>query len=894
MLADLRYSLRGLARSPGLTSALVLTIALGIGGNAIVYGFIRGSLEQRTVVRNPAHVVSVFRHDPQGGFLPLSASEVEAIAHAADSSAAPLESAGAVREDRDEVEFNGTRTAATVGAATPGFLTTLGIARAEMSAGTVVVSRRLWVDVFGAPSKIVGQTLLVNGQPHKIAAVAPEGFNGLFAGRPIDLWMPIELSALGDDERNGRAFWSVARTRGGATTAAATAAIVAALGGDDTVLVLPFSGVDPHVAGGLRRISATLPIAAAIVFLIACANVATFLLSRAVSRSHETSVRVAIGATRERIRRQLFVDALLISLAGAAAGATLALWASRLVPALLYAEDAEQLSFAPGVMAVLASCVICVAITVLCGLLPLSEVRDHDPASVLRRESGGLSNRARHARTALVTAQMAACCFLLISAGLLLAAFRLALTTSVGSRLGEPVVATLSWTHGFSNEREGDDFYTQARRLVLETPGVTSAEWTSALPGAASYWRAVRVEPRATGAAHVSWRADFFPPEAPATLIVTPKSGRMFGARDRIGACPAAMLNESAAALYGGDPVGRLIEDPSGQAIEIVGVVSVVSKARPDRPAPPTVYYYRENAAPPVTPGSIGVFRIPLRTDPDLRGSLDSEVVGSGYFDSIGARLESGSALPADLKASACRVAVVNVEAQERFFGGQAVGRSFLTAANERVNVIGVVKTFPLRVSEPAREPTAFFAMAQNFMPRMTLVIGTNGRTAELVPNLRQRLGRLDGQLVPPRVVTLDEHLSMTSLASARIGSTLFAVCALLAVVLSMMGVYGAMADAVYQRRREMALRAALGAQGWRLTRQVLGEGLRLSAIGALAGALAAAAVERWGLDPMPGHAVWRAWAAAPFILLVVVLAAAWVPARRAAGASPLLLMKDV
>jgi predicted permease len=887
LLADLRYSARGLARTPGLTAVLLLTIAIGVGGNAMVYGFIRGSLSHASAVPSPQSLVSIFQHDPAGGFLPLSAAELESI-----SGQASFEAAGAFREDHDDVVFNGVSSSALVGAATPGFLPALGFRNLHAAVGDVVVSHHLWSDVFGAPKKFAGESLSVNGRAYRIAGVAPETFDGLYAGRPVDVWLPIELSSLSGTERDGRVFWTVARLRSGVTRTQAERDVMTALGEQSRAAVVPYTGVEPQVAGAFSRISLALPAAALIVFLIACANLATFLLSRAVNRSHETSVRVAIGATRKRIARQLLMDSLLVALAGAAAGATLSLWASRLVPALFFSQDAEQLSFAPGAAAVLLSCVVCVAITALCGLLPLTEVRDDDPASVLRRESGGLSNRARRARVGLVIGQISACCVLLISAGVLISGFRAALKTSLGSRLGDPVIATVTWSAGFSGG--GDGFYELVRKAAMATPGVTSAEWTSALPGGQPSWQPVTVEPSPDSATDVSLHAEAFPPEPPAKLIITARAGRMFGGRDGRGACPSVMLNEAAAALFDGDPTGRLIQDPAGRAMEIIGVVSVAPKDGPPRWNAPTAFYNREQGDPPVTPGSIAVFRIPTWTAAATRAPMDSSIVAPGYLEFVGAKVTAGSGLSANLTGSGCRVAVVNSEAEERFFGGHAAGRAFLTPSKQRVSVIGVVRTFPLRVAQSVTEPAIFYPMVQNFTPRMTLLIGTAGPVTTIVEELRRRLNGIPDQKFPPRVVTLDEHLSMTSLAEARITSTLFAVCALLAAVLSTMGVYGAMADAVHQRRRELALRAALGAQGWRLMRQVLWEGVRLTAIGALIGAAIAGALERWVIQPAPGAVVWPAWVAAPILLAVVVLISAVPPARRAATADPLMLMKDV
>lgn len=898
MLADLRYSARGLKRSPGLSVALFLTIALGIGGNAMVYGFIRGSLQRPTVAGEPDRLVSVLTRDSQGSFLPLSADQVRDLS----MQATIFEAVGALREDHGEIEFKEQKVSAVIGATTSGFFAALKIRRAEPQVGDVWLSHRLWLEVFGAPALAPGQQVKVDGRPYRIAGVAPDSLDGLYGGRSIDVWMPIDTAVLDESERTGRSFWTIARLRQGVSPSQADAAVSTLLRTEHRGIALPYTGVEPQVAGGLSRISAALPAAAVIVFLIACANLATFLLSRAVSRSHETSVRVAIGATRDRIRRQLLMDALLVSVAGAAAGAIIALWASRLVPAMFFSQDAEKLSFAPGIVAVGVAAVVSIAITVLCGLLPLTEVRDDDPASVLRRETGGLSNRARRARVVLVVAQMSACCFLLISAGLLLAGFRMALKTSLGNRLGDPVIATLTWSAGFVRETGGDDFYRLVQRTVQQTPGVTSAEWTSALPGGQPAWQPISVEPPPTGMADFSWRAEVFPPGPAVNFVVTKKAGRLFGGSDRIGSCPAVLLNETAAALAGGDPVGRLIEDPAGRAIEIVGVVSVQPKdargsGESRSPEPPTVYYYGQQAPPPVRPGSIAGFRLPTMPAADRRASLDSTIVAPAYFNAVGAVLSSGESLPGNLSPGGCRIAVVNTQAEERYFGGAAAGRSILTPSRERVLVVGVVKTLPLRVSQAAIEPAIFYPMVQSFTPRMTLLIGTSAAASRVVEDVRQRVLAIPSvreQRDRPRIVTLDEHLSMTSLATERITTTLFGVCALLAVVLSAMGVYGAMSDAVHQRRRELALRAALGAQGWRLMRQVLGEGARLSALGAVVGALAAAALQRWGLAAVPGAAVWVAWIAAPVMLAVVVVAASWLPARRAATADPLMLMKDV
>ena len=212
--------------------------------------------------------------------------------------------------------------------------------------------------------------------------------------------------------------------------------------GADAIAVLSYTGLTPEAAGGMARITRLLYGAAGVVFFIACVNVATFLLARASARSHETSVRVALGAGRGQLARGLLSDSVLISGAGGLLGGLLALWTIDIVPALLFDQDAEQLTLVPDLFGTLAVCAACALVTIACGLLPLLDLRHDNPAAVLQRESAGPSRGMRRFRAGLVVAQMACCSMLVIGAGLLLKGFRSALQTSVGQSLGQPILAT--------------------------------------------------------------------------------------------------------------------------------------------------------------------------------------------------------------------------------------------------------------------------------------------------------------------------------------------------------------------------------------------------------------------------------------------------------------------
>ena len=259
--------------------------------------------------------------------------------------------------------------------------------------------------------------------------------------------------------------------------------------------VLPYTGLGPETASAMGRLGTLLPAAAGAVFIIACANVAAFLLSRASARARETAVRVALGAGRRQLGRQLLADSLVLSLAGGAAGMLLAFWTAQIIPALFFEEDAAHLVFAPDLAGIVAATAACAVVTVVCGLLPLFEIRDDDPARVLRRESGGPSPAMQRVRSALVVAEMACCCLLVISSALLLAGFRAALATSTGSRLGNPILATVKAKAGFGRPDLGLQYFHDAERAALALPAIHEAAWAGTLPGGRASWQSIRVEP---------------------------------------------------------------------------------------------------------------------------------------------------------------------------------------------------------------------------------------------------------------------------------------------------------------------------------------------------------------------------------------------------------------
>ena len=646
----------------------------------------------------------------------------------------------------------------------------------------------------------------------------------------------------------------------------------------------------------MARLGTLLPAAAGAVFIIACANVAAFLLSRASARARETAVRVALGAGRRQLGRQLLADSLVLSLAGGAAGMLLAFWTARIIPALFFEEDAAHLVFAPDLAGIIAATAACAVVTVVCGLLPLFEIRDDDPARVLRRESGGPSPAMQRVRSALVVAEMACCCLLVISSALLLAGFRAALATSTGSRLGNPILATLKAKAGFGRPDLGLQYFHDAERAALALPEINEAAWVGTLPGGRASWQSVRVEPPAVRVRKAVMTIVPFTPETLTRVAMPPLAGRMFGGGDTPAACPVALVNKEAAdAFFGGNAVGRSVEDLTGHHVEIIGVVTARTDAKPPAPAPPVIYYYAQQAGLSPDQGGPATFQVPIYPQPEIRGVLDTTVMSRSYFNALEVKPVAGRIFADDPEPRACRIATINQEAAELYFGGHAVGGAVIDPGGIRTTIVGVVPSTQLRAAQRRAEPAMYLPLWQDYQPRMTLLLGASATTDAALASVRRQLDTVGGAEGPAVVTTLEAHLSRTALATERIAAILVGASAATALALGILGISGALADFTRHRRREIALRMALGAQRWRVMQQVVRQGLRLAAMGGLAGGLGSLAVARWlsRITPDAGPVTVWAWLAAPAVLVLAVTIASVLPVGRALAVNPLSVMKD-
>jgi hypothetical protein len=278
------------------------------------------------------------------------------------------------------------------------------------------------------------------------------------------------------------------------------------------------------------------------------------------------------------------------------------------------------------------------------------------------------------------------------------------------------------------------------------------------------------------------------------------------------------------------------------------------------------------------------------------RAELNTNVVSPGYFAAMGYTLLSGQSFSDNLSVRGCREAVLNQEAADLYFGGNAVGAFLIDDLGQRTQIIGVVHSVQLGLFERRSEPTVYFPMVQDCASVMTLILGVRSADAPMLVAVEQSLEQVPGRgPLPISVRTLEAYLSQTALAPLHIATAIVGACAATALALSILGLYGNLNDAARARRRDLAIRIALGARRRHVIGQVLREGGQLAAAGTLAGMsgalLLSLALPRMVANIAP-PGLW-VWIAGPGVLAGAVAIAGLLPARRALMVEPLRILRS-
>ena len=884
MFADgfltIRQSMRAFARAPVLSLALLLTIALGVGSNASVYGFVQGLTYTGPSLEYANRMVSIFKQGKFGEPQPLSRDEYQRLEQRVDAfdwlEAARITPSDVTIDDRSEV--------VTVAAVMPGFAAALKV---PLGNG-VVLSYRLWQSDFGGRTDAIGKHIRIDNVDYPIIGVAPIQMEGLYRDRSTDVWMPLPRSLKGVDG-GGRDLWIFARLRSGVSTGQAEAVVRLKLGGSPAVSVIPFTGTAPGMAHGLSRIIRLMNFAAGGVFFIACINVASLLLGRAIRRSGETSLRIALGATRARLAQELLSDSVVISFAGGCFGMLLAVWSEHAVPALLFPQDAERLVFAPRIFPIIAVSLLCVSVTVLCGMVPVFATSTDRPWTILRRESGLPSKTVQQLRTGLAVGQITVCCMLVTSAALTSEIFHSALEPAAGKYLGDPILLTVQ---ALANPNVDVKYFAEVEQKARSTAALSPLAWAVRLPGDQPAWRSFRIQPSGSNDREVKLDIDWLTPDYLESIDSQPTAGRLFSLRDQ-GRKVAIVDEEAAAALFGRETVGIVIQDPAGMPTEIIGVVRR-SATSPLKGEGPTIYY--NYGGPSAAPGRVSGarFRIPTVL-PSAHIELNVNIVSQNYFDELGQTLIAGQEFSNRPLADDDRVAVINQEAAGLDFSSSPLGAGLIDDYGVRTAVIGVVGSRVLGAFQRQEEPTIYFPMWQDAPPRMTLILEAPKWNPHILTDLRRAVESIPGPKASPVVIkTLDMQVAQTGLAPLRIATLILTASASTALVLSFLGLLSVQSDAERQRRRELALHMAFGAQRWRITFSVFKRAARLATAGTLIGmslsvGLSHVVVQEAAISSPPI----RWWLIATLTPALAVMIAAVFPAFRASIVNPVTVMDD-
>ncbi|HKH92951.1 MAG TPA: ABC transporter permease [Gemmatimonadaceae bacterium] len=811
---DVRYAWRGLRNNPGFAAIAVITLALGIGANTAIFSVVDAVMLRSLPVRHPEQLVQISMGD--GRVDEFSNPLWEALRDRQDTFSGMF----AFARQRFDLASGGEARPVEGTWISGGFFDVLGVRPAagrllhsaddqRGCAPVAVLSHGFWERAYGGDAGVVGKTISLDGHPFEIVGVADPGFSGIEVGHAVQLYAPLCAKAIVDGGGGGlddRQQWylrvmgrqhdglSVAQTRAriaAIAPAVFTAAVPPGMSDQDQrEFVRGALNVSPAATGysdmrlQYRTALITLLAVVGIVLLIACANVANLLLARAVGRRREIAIRMAIGAGRVRLVRQLLTESVLLALVGGALGLLLAKWAASLLLRLLSTRDTSVfLDLAINGRVLAFTLAVATATALLFGLAPAWRATRVDLHSAMTANDGGADDvRGRFTSgKSLVVGQIALSLVLLLGAGLLLSTLKTLTTLDPGFERNGVLLASVDMRDAHYPEEQ------------LRTVKQAMLERLRATPGI-----------RSVGAS-----------------AITPISG---------------------AGWNGG-----------------VSVDGYTPKNRRD-------------------------------------ASAFFNAVSDGYFATLGTRLLTGRDFGVHDVAGAPPVVVINEAMARKFFGGanpvgRRIGINNGPGGEQQVTVIGMVRDAKYRSLREDMREVVYLPMAQDAgaaSPSINLELRGLSTATSLIPTVTGVMAQLN----PTFSITYTTLAAQVdaSLARERLLATLSGFFGTLALLLAVVGLYGTMSYMLAQRRKEIGVRIALGAARGRVMRLVLGEAGRLVAAGVMVGGAIAYLATRWvtpflfGVSPLDPVT----WALATAILAGAALAAAALPAWRAATLDPM------
>ncbi|HKD52500.1 MAG TPA: ABC transporter permease [Candidatus Acidoferrum sp.] len=814
---DLRYALRMLRKSPGFTAVAVLTLALGIGANTAVFtvvdSLILNPLPVEKISTLAAVNTTLAKKTAQSGDLQaisyLNLKEIRERTHSFGRLAGHSYPMAVTMTDKDQPR----RVFAEI--VTANYFETLGIhpflgrfflPTEDTTPGVApvaVLGYTAWQNRFGADLGVLGRTIRLNETAFTIVGIGPKGFKGVYAVFGPDLWVPSMMAeqVLPAEQRNALSdralplFTGIGRLEPGVTLAQARAELKitgAALEKEDpnvnegkvlaiTPLIEAAYGRErqPVVFGGFLLMAIV-----GFVLLIACSNVANLLLARASVRRQEIAVRMALGAGRQRLIRQLLTESVLLGLSSGVLGFAFGYAGCRILESLRPAEYAQNLAdLRLNTPVFVFAFAIAILTGLIFGIVPALRSSRVSVSEVLKEEtrSPGRSRSRVTLANALLAGQVAVSLVLLVVAGLFLRSIEHEYIIDPGFQTKHLALFMLYPGQAGYDRVRTEQFYKQELDRIGRIPGIDSVSWASNLPlwgrqetGIAVEGQEARKKSEAISAVVDTVDLNYF-----STMGIPLVEGRDFSENDRDIATPVAIINDTMAAKYW-----------------------------PDQ-------------------------------------------------DALGKRFQ----LPQ--------------------------GRAFL-------QVVGVAKTTNYQTLGEPPQACIYVPLRQNYTDSMILYLRSERDPSTVLSAVQEEIHSFDPGL-PVEDIRTGAKVIDQALWWSKIGVGLLGVFGFLALGLASVGLYGIMAYSVNQRRREIGVRMALGANQGNVSLLVLRQGMTVVGIGVVVGMTLALLLGRVlsrflygvsGSDPV-------SLGAASLALLVVAFVACYVPARRASRVDPLVALRE-
>lgn len=644
MLRDIKYALRMFGRKPGFTAVILLLLILGISANTTIFSFVNATLLQPIQgVEASDRLVAVYTSDYSSGLYGGSSyPDYENFRDQNDvftglTAYATTSLLARIGDDFEPLSgFSVTGNYFDVLGVSADMGRTMTPADDNQAAGdaVVVISHGFWTRRFGAAPGVLGTTITMNNEPYTIIGVIAENFTGTRIDMRPDVWVPMALRrAELLTSRGARWLRMIGRLKPEVTLAQAQAQMTTIMGhlgqeypdtnigtlrapGEPRPMTVTYeSPLGPQMREQIGLVSILLMSVVGIVLLIACVNIANLLLARATVRRREMALRLALGANRKHLIRQLLTESMLLALAAGIMGLLVTHWAGGLIPGLLPDGDTLNLNFSIDQRMMLFTFGISILTGMVFGLIPALQSSNPSLIAGLKNEIAAPIRRFGRfgLRNVLVVVQIALSVMLLIGAGLFIRSLRNAATTDLGFNPENLLVATVDVSNAFENpEQQGMQFYSQLAERIEGLPGVKSVTLSAATPlvrWARTVFRFDGYVPEDSEDMELPFNVNglnYF-----STVGVPLIKGRSFTNQDRMGGAPVIILNETAAQRYfaGRDPIGKRVTYRRTE-LEVIGVAGT-SKYWNIREAPKSFLYlpFLQNPRP--------AMRILVRTESD-------------------------------------------------------------------------------------------------------------------------------------------------------------------------------------------------------------------------------------------------------------------------------------